>query len=116
MSEATTEGVLHKKLFLKISQNSQENTCARVPFLILIKNDSGTGIFLWISGNFQEHLYYATPPNDYFCNMQNVALNVFKFSNRDIIAIAHEAILVYFMKILSVCGKTFDTLNQCFFL
>ena len=27
-------GVLWKKMFLKISQNSQQNTCARVPFLI----------------------------------------------------------------------------------
>ena len=26
--EATTKGVLRKKMFLKISQNSQENTCA----------------------------------------------------------------------------------------
>ena len=32
--EAVTEGVLQKKVFLKISQNSQENTCARVSFLI----------------------------------------------------------------------------------
>ena len=43
-----------KKVFLKISQNSQENTCARVSFYIvagltpatLLKRDSGTGVFL----------------------------------------------------------------------
>ena len=29
-----TRGVLLKKVFLEISQNSQENTCARVYFLI----------------------------------------------------------------------------------
>ena len=34
LSEAATRGVLWKKVFLKISQNSQENTCARVFFLI----------------------------------------------------------------------------------
>ena len=33
-SEAATRGVLWKKLFLEISQNSQENTCSRVSFLI----------------------------------------------------------------------------------
>ena len=33
-SEAATTGVIEKKVFLKISQNSQENTCARVSFLI----------------------------------------------------------------------------------
>ena len=29
--------VFCKKVFLKISQNSQENTCARVPFLIKLQ-------------------------------------------------------------------------------
>ena len=38
-------GVLCKKLFLEISQNSEENTCAR---------DPGTGVLLWILWNFQE--------------------------------------------------------------
>ena len=33
-SEAATRGVLQEKVFLEISQNSQENTCARVSFLI----------------------------------------------------------------------------------
>ena len=32
--EAAIRGVLWKKVFLKISQNSQENTCARASFLI----------------------------------------------------------------------------------
>ena len=32
-SEVATEGVLLKNVFFKISQNSQENTCARVSFL-----------------------------------------------------------------------------------
>ena len=33
-SKAATRGFLQKKIFLKNSQNSQENTCARVYFLI----------------------------------------------------------------------------------
>ena len=34
--EAATAGVLWKKVFLEISQNSQENTCGRVSFLITL--------------------------------------------------------------------------------
>ena len=45
-----------EKVFLEISQNSQENNCVRVPFLIKLqakkKRDSGTGAFLWILWNF----------------------------------------------------------------
>ena len=42
MSEAVTRSYSVKKVFLKISQNSQENTCARVFFLIKLQT----------SGNF----------------------------------------------------------------
>ena len=50
-----------KKIFLEISQNSQENTCARDSFLIKLqawdlqlcqKIVSGTGVFLWILWNY----------------------------------------------------------------
>ena len=37
---AATSGVLWKKLFLKVSQNSQENTCARSSFLIKLQTES----------------------------------------------------------------------------
>ena len=43
-----------RKVFLEISQNLQENTCARVSFLIklqackFIKKETGTGVFLLI--------------------------------------------------------------------
>ena len=30
------------------------------------KRDYGTGVFLWILWNFQEHLFYRTPPDDCF--------------------------------------------------
>ena len=36
-TEAATRGVLWKKVFLEISQNSQENTCATVSFLIKLQ-------------------------------------------------------------------------------
>ena len=50
-----------KEMFLRILQNSQEGTCARVSFLIKLqvwglqlywKRDSGTGVFRWILQNF----------------------------------------------------------------
>ena len=45
-SEAATEGVLWKKVFLKISQNSQENTCAGArPATLLTKK-------LWLAQVF----------------------------------------------------------------
>ena len=34
ITEAATGGVLQEKVFLEILQNSPENTCARVSFLI----------------------------------------------------------------------------------
>ena len=34
VSETATGGVLYEKVFLEISQNSQESTCGRVSFLI----------------------------------------------------------------------------------
>ena len=52
--EAVVQRCSVKKVFLEISQNSQENTCARVSFLIKLqasdlqlhqKRDSGTGVF-----------------------------------------------------------------------
>ena len=36
-TEAATRGVLQEKVFLGISQNSQENTCDRVSFLIKLQ-------------------------------------------------------------------------------
>ena len=36
LSEAATGGVLLEKLFLEISQNSQESTCGKVSFLIYL--------------------------------------------------------------------------------
>ena len=52
-TEAVAQKCSVKKVFLKILQNSQENTCARVSFLIklqasstLLKGESGTGVFL----------------------------------------------------------------------
>ena len=50
-AEAVVRRCSVEKVFLEISQNSQENTCARVSFLIkllqlYLKKDSGTVVFL----------------------------------------------------------------------
>ena len=45
-TETATGGVLFEKIYLEISQNLQENTCARV------SNPSGW-LLLYIAGNFQ---------------------------------------------------------------
>ena len=70
MSETATEGVLYEKMFLEISQNSQENTRA---FLMkpeacnFIKKETLSQVF---SCEFCEiskkHLFYRTPLGDYF--------------------------------------------------
>ena len=41
-TEAAAGGILSKKLFLEISQNSQENNCARVSFLIKLQAGPAT--------------------------------------------------------------------------
>ena len=38
--EAANGGVICKKVFLEISQNSQENTCSRVSFLIKLQAEA----------------------------------------------------------------------------
>ena len=54
MPEAATGGVLCKRVFSKISENSQENTCARVSVLIKLQ----------ASGN----RFYRTTPDECFWN------------------------------------------------
>ena len=58
---AIRSAALWKKLFLKISQYSQESTCVGVCSLIklpvfapvtLLKRDSNTAAYLWTLGNF----------------------------------------------------------------
>ena len=71
LTEAVSRRCSIKKVFLEISQNSQENTCARVSFLIklqasvcnIIKKETLTGVFLWALQNFKEHFnLQKTPP------------------------------------------------------
>ena len=71
-------------MLLEISQNSQENTSAKVSFLIklqaeacsFVKKDSGTCVFLWILWNLKEHLFYRTPSDDCFCRVFSDCITV----------------------------------------
>ena len=74
-TKAATRGILLKKIFLEISQNSQENNCARVSSLMklqacsLIKKETLAQLFSYkfceISKNtfFTEHIW--TTASDY---------------------------------------------------
>ena len=56
ISETVSRICSVKRVLSEISQNSQENTCARVS-ATLSKRDSGTGVFPWILRNFYNHLF-----------------------------------------------------------
>ena len=84
-----------KKVFLRIPQNSQEITCARVSFLIKFqasglqfyeKRDSGAGVFLWILRNLQEGSFYRTPLGDCFWNSQKTVIqnNCFEYLKKSL--------------------------------
>ena len=74
--EAATKSVLCKKMFLEISQNSQENTCTRVSFLIkacnFIKKETLAQVFSWefceIFKNifFTEHLWTTASSSAFY--------------------------------------------------
>ena len=58
--EAVAQTRSVKKVFLKMSQNSPEDACARVSILIKLQAwgaHFGTGVFLWILRNFSEYLF-----------------------------------------------------------
>ena len=64
--EAAVQICSVKKVFLEISQNSQENTCARVSFLIKLKKKKKETLELMFSCEFCEiskniYFYRTTP-------------------------------------------------------
>ena len=52
--EAATVGVLWKKVFLEISQSSQENICARVSFLIKFQASSFAKILIDLKNSYKD--------------------------------------------------------------
>ena len=69
-AEAVARRCSVKKVFLEISQNSQENTCARDYFLIklqakawnFIKKESLTQVFSCFCEISKNNFYYRAPP------------------------------------------------------
>ena len=85
------EVISDKKVFLKISQISQESTClvhlvclsnnknAAFRPAALLKRDWNTDAFLWNLRNFKEHLFWRTSANDCCCIVE--VMNAFFYSN-----------------------------------
>ena len=73
-----------KKLFLKISQHSLENTCIGVSFYkvavlrtaTLLNIDSSTGAFQRILRNFWDHSLWKTSANGCFCCFEVVFIKM----------------------------------------
>ena len=64
-------------MFLGNFTKFTENTCATLFFnkvtgLGPAKRDPGTGVFQWILRNFEEHLFFRAPPDDYFYRVSPV--------------------------------------------
>ena len=66
-SGAATRGVLHKKVFLEISQDSQENTYVRVSFLIKLH---ASGLQLYHKGDSCQVFY---------CDICEISKNTFSY-------------------------------------
>ena len=79
-ARSSHRGVLWKKLFLKISQYSQENTCAGVSFwLSLLKRDFNTGVFIWRnikSTCFEERLRTTASHGRHWYSTNEVLLTI----------------------------------------
>ena len=76
VTKAVVRGCSVKKWLLKISQNSQKNTCVRASFLIsLQKRDPGTGVFLRVLRNFQEYLLSQNTSGGCFCYLDQFEMS-----------------------------------------
>ena len=71
-----------KKIFSKISQNSQESICVGVSFLRKLqaedqqpywKRNSGAGVFQWLLQNFSKTAFYRIPLGDCFFMLERWA-------------------------------------------
>ena len=66
LTKAVAQRCFIKNVFLKISQNSQENTYAVYFLKNCREKDSGTDVFLWILRNFK-NISYRIFPENYIC-------------------------------------------------
>ena len=62
-AEAATRGVLCKKVFLEISQNSLENTCTGVSFLIsFVKKETLAQMFFCEFYEISKNIFFTEYP------------------------------------------------------
>ena len=80
LSKAAIRGVLQKKVFLEISQNSQENICARVSFLIRLQAPAFFAEHLWTTACFvlTQKCYFFSWFNSIVDNVKLLTNNVRK--------------------------------------
>ena len=57
---------MRKGVLGNFTKFTRKHLCKSLRPATLLKRDSGTGVFLWILGNFSEHLFYRTPLCDCF--------------------------------------------------
>ena len=78
ITKAVTQMCSAKKVFLKLSQNSQENTCVRVSFLVKLQAlDSGILFSCEFCEIFKNTFFHRTPlvaASDNLKNFKNVHL------------------------------------------
>ena len=74
VSLATERTVSWKNSLVEIVKNQAVALWSSVP---LLKRDSGTGDFLWILRNSQEHLFYRKPPDDCFWTRARTIFSIF---------------------------------------
>ena len=111
-------------MFLEISQSSQENTCAKVSFLIKFKKETLPQVFssefcetskntiftehLWTTGSIEMHLVYFF---DIFEDDHNIVLDRFEtdsvnvMKNRPLGAKKHKEISIYIYQLKSVTSE-----------
>ena len=66
LSEAVAQRCSVKKVFLEISQKSQENTCARVSFLITLQAETTGGCFCYFDfiNPFQSNVLFHSKTSE----------------------------------------------------
>ena len=103
------------EVFLKILQNSQENTCARVLFNKLHwKRDYGTGVFLWILRNYKQHPLTEHLLTAAFVNITKTQKLTGKLEACNSFAILHDVLIIVTSKKYFIFQYNFDLKSKIF--
>ena len=101
-TEAATRGALLRKVFLEISQNLQEKTCARVPFLIKLQAQAC---------NF---IKKETLAQVFSCEFCEISKNTFSYRTPPVAAFKGNVQKTFCITLHSRLNKIYNTLNQVF--